>query len=138
MPIASDLPVKPAVRLKEALIAQRTVEEHLAIRPDLGRADHCGQHIAHLIVEIARGEAGHRPVERYASTQQQHRNPRCRNQQHAARERPGVRRCLLHCPGHCPSQLLGAVGREAGREDFVLHARRSAQPRPGSAGSSRL
>ena len=57
MPLPRNLPIEPAVRFQKPLVTQRPVEKHLAIRADLCRSNHRGQHIAQLLVEIARHEA---------------------------------------------------------------------------------
>ena len=123
---APDLPVKAAVGLQKALVAERPVEEHLAVRADLGRGDHGGQHIAQLFVEIPRDQAVQRAIQRKAAQRQQDDDPSCRNQHHPLRKRTGVR-----------LDRRGSVhdgARAAGR-----NARPSwPQPRPGPAGSSRL
>ena len=76
----TDLPIQPAVGLEKALVAERTVEENLTVRPDFCRSDHAGQDISELVVKTAGNERGQRPVERHAASQQQDGNPPGRNQ----------------------------------------------------------
>ena len=89
---AANLPIEPAVGFEQPLIAQRAVEEHLAIGANLGRGDHPVEEITELSVKIAGDERVEGLIERDPTTQQQHCAPRRRNQHHPARERAGVRR----------------------------------------------
>ena len=52
-PFAAYLPVKPASRLKEALVAQCTVERNFSPGLHFGRCDHGGEHIVELLIEVA-------------------------------------------------------------------------------------
>ena len=90
VPPAADLPVEPAIRLEKPLVAQRAVEEHLAIGADLGRGDHCGEHIAELLVEIARDQASQGAIEQQSAAEQEHADPRRGGNDHALLERAGV------------------------------------------------
>ena len=64
MPLASHQPITAAVRFQKTLVPQRTVKEHLAIRPDLGRGDHGVHHILKLLIEITADQAGQRAIQR--------------------------------------------------------------------------
>ena len=89
MPLGADLVIEAAIGLQEALVGQFAVEQHLAIGPDLGRADHRGQHIIHAIVEIARDRVRQHPVQRHPAADQQHADPQRRDADHAPADRPG-------------------------------------------------
>lgn len=83
MPLAADLPVKPAVGFEETLVTQRAIEEHFAIGADFRRTDHRGEHVFELFVEILLDQARQRAVERHAAEQQENGNPPRRDQHHA-------------------------------------------------------
>ena len=89
MPLGADLVIEAAIGFQEALVGQFAVEQHFAVRADLGRRDHRGQHIIHAVVEIARHRVRQHPVERDAAAQQQHADPQRGNADHAAADRPG-------------------------------------------------
>ena len=86
-PRRRDLPVKPRIGLKEALVGRLAVEDHLAVRPDLGRDEQRLQDIFELIVEIARHRAGQHAVERQPAAGEQQQDPRRRDQNHPPRQR---------------------------------------------------
>ena len=87
-----NLPIKSAVGLKEPLITQRATEIHFAFGTDFRRSNHRRQHIAKMIVEIARDQSAQRLVQRNPAAQQQHKDPRKRNEQHTSAQRAGMPR----------------------------------------------
>jgi len=89
MALAADLPVEAAIGLEKALVAQRTVQENLAIRANLGGGDHRGQHIFQLVVEIAGHRIVENPVQSQATAKQQDDDPRCGNADHPPAKRAG-------------------------------------------------
>ena len=90
MPGPTYLPVQSAARFEKPLVAERAIEKHFAVRADFGRSDHRSEHIAKLIVEIARDEPGQRAIERETADQKQHDDPGRRDQHHAPRQRASM------------------------------------------------
>ena len=83
MSLAADLPVETTIGFEKSLVAQRPVQKHLAVGPDLGRGDHRSEYIFQLIVEIARYCIVQYPVQREAATEQKDHDPCGRNPDHA-------------------------------------------------------
>ncbi len=89
MSLGADLVIKAAIGLQKALIGKRAIEQHFAIRPDLGRSDHRRQHIIEPVIEIACDRLRQHAVERQPAAQQQDADPQRRDADHASTERPG-------------------------------------------------
>ena len=84
--LAADLEINAAPRLQEALVGERPDQPHFPVRPDLGRTDHRGQHIAQAIVKAPRDRLRQHPVQRHPAADQQQSDPQCRNADHPAAE----------------------------------------------------
>ena len=82
-PRSADLEVEAGVRLDEPLVRWRAVEAHFAVRPYLEAATSDVQLHHQLVIEIIDDRPREHTVEREAADQQERRDPRRGNDDHA-------------------------------------------------------
>ena len=86
VPLASDLPINPAIGFEKPLVAERSIKLHVAETVDFGGGDQRGLHIFELLVEIVLDQAYQRAIECKATREQQHPDPDRGDCHHAARK----------------------------------------------------